>query len=102
MGSALEAPQTHHIPQERCDLMPSVGGTAQNLGSSGKLIQNLGPGDLYLQASSAVTTGTGLKVVSGSAVSTSYNNGGIWAISSGTSDVRILDSGLNLSVGEVP
>lgn len=60
------------------------------LGNSAQLIQNLGPDDLYLLPHGAVSEENGTKVVAGQAVAVGFSNGGMWAVSSGESDVRLL------------
>jgi len=57
------------------------------------MIQNLGPGDLYLDETPEVTTETGVKIPPNcgyEASTPAANDDGFWVISSGTSDVRFL------------
>ena len=100
--SPPEAFETNHIHSERGHPMAAIGTTAQNLGPAGKIIQNLGPDPLYVSAWNGVTSSTGVRLQSGESISVSYNNSGIWAISSGTSDVRLCDGGLGIYMVPAP
>ena len=76
--------------------MPSVGSTPVSLGQSGQLIQNLGPDDLYVQPFSGVTVQSGFRIPSGKSVAVGYANGGLYAVSAGTSEVRTLGGGTGM------
>ena len=68
--------------------MPSVTGTAVAIASGG-LVQNLGPDDVYL-GNSDVTTSNGTMLAAGESIAVGETNTPLYAVSSGTSDVRTL------------
>ncbi len=59
------------------------------------LIQNLGPDTLYL-AEPTVSVGAGVQVLVDQAVTIGASNSVMYAVSEGTSDVRILGEGLGM------
>lgn len=70
----------------------SVTNSATMVTTAGSLVQNLGPDDLYVDNVSTVTTASGLRVAAGETVAVGANNH--YAISEGTSDVRVLSGGI--------
>ena len=86
--------------------MPSVSSTPVDLGSGSVLIQNLGPGDLFL-GDPGVTTETGFRISAGSSVTVGYSNSRFYVVSDSTSDARVLSAGSGFfggpdASGEVP
>jgi hypothetical protein len=69
--------------------MPTIEETAVSIASAG-LIQNLGPDAVYI-GGTAVTTETGFRVSSGEALAVGTATSMLYAVSDGTSDVRILN-----------
>ena len=61
------------------------------LGHKAQMIQNLGPDELYVAPREDVDEDNGFAVYAGQAVALGYSNGGVWCVSAGTSDVRMLD-----------
>lgn len=59
---------------------------------SSQLIQNLGPGLLYI-GDSSVSASTGVQVDVGKSIALNYSNNSLYAVSSSTSDVRTVDAG---------
>lgn len=72
--------------------MPSVGETPVPLGVDAYLIKNLGPDDVYV-GNSDVTTSNGFPLTMGDSLAVGYGNESTFAVSDGTSDVRILPRG---------
>lgn len=70
--------------------------TAVPFGRGPSLIQNLGPGSLYVGYNPDVSSDSGLKLNVGDAVSISHTSSAIFAISDDTSDVRVLPSGTGI------
>ena len=75
--------------------MTTVNSTPVFFGTSPALIQNLGPGKLYV-GSVDVTTSTGVLIPSGSTVAFGYDRDGFYGISDNTADARLLRSGAGL------
>lgn len=71
--------------------MPTIDTEPVNIGYDSKLVQNLGPGDLYIGAHEPETTG--VKVSAGQAIAVGYTNNDLYAVSQSESDTRILDRG---------
>lgn len=59
------------------------------------LIQNLGPDKLYVGLDSTVSAATGVQLDVGRAINTA--NRVVWVVSAGTSDVRLLGRGNQIS-----
>lgn len=72
----------------------NVTNSATQVAGQAALIQNLGPDDLYVDPSSSVTVGNGLRVAAGKAVAVT-GSVNYYAISEGTSDVRVLVNGIS-------
>ena len=82
--------------------MPSVSSTPVDFGSGSVLIQNLGPGDLFL-GGPGVTTETGVRISAGSSVTVGYNSSHFYGVSDSTSDARVLSAGSGIfSVPDEP
>ena len=75
--------------------MTTVNSTPVFFGTSPALIQNLGPGKLYVGPAD-VTTSTGVLIPSGSTVAFGYDRDGFYGISDDTTDARLLRSGSGL------
>jgi hypothetical protein len=75
--------------------VPSITTTASPLPSGG-LIQNLGPDEIYVGESSAVTSSTGVRVSADEVIAVGFVNLGLYAVSAGTSDVRTLTRGTGI------
>lgn len=75
--------------------MTMVNSTPVFFGTSPALIQNLGPGKLYVGPAD-VTTSTGVLIPSGSTVAFGYDRDGFYGISDDTADARLLRSGAGL------
>ena len=69
--------------------MPNVTTTPLNIGASAVLIQNLGPGDLFVGAA-AVTSATGVKISAGDSITMGYSSQPTYIVSSATSDARLM------------
>lgn len=69
--------------------MPSVSDDAVIISNGPGLIQNLGPDEVYI-GEDGVTSSTGIKVLSGQAITMAVPNEPTYAVSAGTSDVRFL------------
>lgn len=77
--------------------MPSIGTTVLSIGSGPMLIQNLGDDDLYVLDESSVTIDTGVQLITGASVVVGDGES-FYAVSEGTSDVRILGRGTGIFV----
>jgi hypothetical protein len=75
--------------------MPNVNTTPVNLAGKNPLIQNLGPDPLYVSDGSTVSANTGVKLTAGQSLTVSTSKGP-WAVSAGTSDVRVVNRGTGL------
>lgn len=75
--------------------MPNVGTTPVNLAGKNPLIQNLGPDPLYVSDASTVTASTGVKLTVGQSLVVATAKGP-WAVSGGTSDVRLVNRGAGI------
>jgi hypothetical protein len=69
--------------------------TPQRLGSSGYLIQNLGPDPLYV-GESTVTEDNGVKLESGVCVVVGNTSNDVYVVSEGTSEIQLLGEGMGL------
>ena len=76
--------------------MTTVNSTPVFFGTSPALIQNLGPGKLYL-GPAEVTTSTGVLIPVGSTIAFGYDQEGFYGISDDTADARLLRSGAGIS-----
>lgn len=78
-----------------------LGTTAQSVPTEGRarpVIQNLGPGKVYLDTNNGVTTSGGLQLPVGAIyefhVGAGFNAGGVWLVSdAANTDVRIIGIG---------
>lgn len=75
--------------------MPNVGTSPVNLAGEYPLIQNLGPDPLYIGDRSTVTAATGVRLTTGQSFTASKSSG-TWVVSSGTSDVRLVNRGTGI------
>lgn len=90
--------------------MASVGTTPVTVGPGPRLVQNLGPDDLYIGHSNVdgaplVTVAAGIRLSAGESISLASTSTAISVVSSGTSEVRNLSSGSGMysaSVTPVP
>lgn len=80
--------------------MPTITTTAVPIAASG-LIQNIGPDPVYIGEGS-VTTTTGVRLSEGQALAVGSSNGKLYAVSSGSSDVRVLPRATGLFSAEAP
>lgn len=81
--------------------MPSATSEVVSLGEGVKLIQNLGPDLLYVEANANVTAETGVQVTAGDSVSTGAGETH-YCISAGNSDYRVLGEGFGYHLGTPP
>jgi hypothetical protein len=72
--------------------MPSVGDTPVKIGTGPQLIRNMGPDDLYLGGAD-VSEENGYPLHSGQSISMLHGDKAGYAISTGTSDVRLMPGG---------
>lgn len=76
--------------------MPAVEDTAVSIAAGPLLIMNLGPDTLYIGGHD-VTEETGFPIAVGATASLLYTNWQSSAVSSGTSDMRVLPGGSSFS-----
>ena len=72
--------------------MSSVTTAQVTIGNGQALIQNLGPDALYI-GDDGVDSTSGIKLVAGKALSVAFSDTALYAVSSGTSDMRLLPDG---------
>lgn len=65
--------------------MPSISSTPVDLGSGSVLIQNLGPGNLFI-GGPYVNPETGVRISAGSSVTVGYSSSRFYGVSASTSD----------------
>lgn len=80
--------------------MPTITTTASPIASA-SLIQNLGPDTLYINEGS-VTAQTGVRVSVGEALVVGTSNDTLYAVSDGSSDVRVLGRATGIFSAEAP
>ena len=82
-----------------------IGTTPVNLGSGNALFQNLGPDLLYVGrqlGNDLPTEDTGVRIAAGEAITLGAGSQAIYAVSAGTSDVRVLGAGTGIFAVEAP
>lgn len=75
--------------------MPTVGDEPVEIGYAGYLIQNLGPGNVFIGGSN-VTEEDGLLIKPNQALAVGYTNTSVYAVSDDTADVRVLVRGAGI------